>query len=83
MIPVEENVFQRVPWSTNGDETRQIPCNSENEPPQTKRNYLKPFKRIASVLKIKQTQSEGDKARRSAWNDNNQTDSARNRSRSE
>ena len=82
MIPVEDNVFQRIPWSTNGDETRQIPGNSENEPPQTKRNYLKPFKRIASILKIKQTQSEEDKARRSAWNDNNRTDNARSRSRS-
>ena len=64
MLPVEGNVFQPIAYNRPND-TSNTNNNPVNDQTETKNIYLRPFKRIASVLKLSKT----DKTRRdsTAW----------------
>ena len=69
MIPVEGNVFQPIAYSRPNDSSNTT-NNSTNDQTETKNIYLRPFKRIASALKLSKT----DKIRRgsTAWSGDQQ-----------
>ena len=79
MIPVEENVFQRITW--NRGETENTTGNSVNssenkDPSSIGSKYRKSLKRVASILRLKPSQKQLDNNRRnvsnsgrSAWNE--------------
>ena len=59
MLPVEENVFQRVSWNCAN------PNNTDTEKLNNRNVYFKSLKRIGKIFKIKNTQSERNKSSRS------------------
>ena len=59
MIPVEENVFQRVSWNCAN------PNNTDTEKLNNRNVYFKSLKRIGKIFKIKNIQSERNKSSRS------------------
>ena len=59
MLPVEENVFQRVSWNCAN------PNNTDTEKLNNRNVYFKSLKRIGKIFKIKNIQSERNKSSRS------------------
>ena len=64
MIPVEGNVFQPIAFNSANDNSN-TGNNSPNDPTEMKNIYLKPFTRIASVLKL--TKRDKSKRGSTAW----------------
>ena len=64
MIPVEGNVFQPIAFNSANDNSN-TGNNPTNDPTEMKNIYLKPFTRIASVLKL--TKRDKSKRGSTAW----------------
>ena len=72
MIPVEENVFQRISWNrTETENTTGTSVNSSEENKESSSlssKYRKSLKKVASILRMKPSQKELENNRRNVSN---------------